>query len=215
MNASADVWNDYSRLFSGITSRYQQAMYEAAADHLHGSVIDCGCGTAKLVPYLAARPKVSAYLGIDSSADMVARGAALAQRFPGFDASVRRLRIEEAVGRFDAAVSLQSYYAWSDGAGILRRIRGLLGAESTFVLASANERLDIERLLDVASRELLTHPYWDEFARMNRLLAGEGGGGNFVPLDTMVREAREARFRVREAHAELFDGGLNFIVLTT
>ena len=78
----------------------------------------------------------------------------------------------------------------------------------------ANETLDIDRLLDVASRELLTHPDWDEFAKLNRALAGSGGG-NFVSLDTLIREARAARFGVREAHAGLYGGGLNFLVLAT
>ena len=213
-NVKIDLWDDYARLFSAITSRFQQEMYELAASHLAGSVLDGGCGAAKLLPYVAASPDVVRYTGVDSSPQMIARARLVLEKFPDVDAQVLLQSIEETRGRFDSVVSLQSYYSWSDGAAILEHVRGLVGAGGTFVLASANETLDIEKLLDVASRELLMHPDWDDFARINRALAGTGTG-NFVSLDTLIREARAARFGVREAHTELYAGGLNFLVLAT
>lgn len=79
------------------------------------------------------------------------------------------------------------------------------------MLASADKDLDIERPLAVASRELSMNSGQDEFVRIDRMLAG-AGGGNFLLPGTLVGKARVARFRVRKAHSKLCVRGLDLPV---
>ncbi len=212
MRSTDYQWDDYADVFSPITSRFQVEMYELAARHAYGSVLDCGCGAAKLVPYLKDNPLVSSYMGVDSSVRMVKLADNLLTKMNQANYSVQCSSIENTTGRFQCAVSLQSYYSWQDPKGVLKHIHKLLEPGGRFILGSANDNLDIDKLLDKASNELLMYPDWEVYSTMNRQYA-QNSEAHFSSLDELLSEVRQCGFRLQEAHSNLFLGGVNFMVL--
>ncbi len=64
-------WNNYARLFSSVTPSMQLDVYKEACYYLNGNVIDCGCGSAKIAPFLVDNENISSYTGLDYSSEMV------------------------------------------------------------------------------------------------------------------------------------------------
>ncbi len=205
-------WDEYAQPFSQITTRFQQEMYELASKFLFGSVVDLGCGAAKVAPYLKDNKKVTEYLGVDCSDAMIRQAGLLLTKLKCRNFKLLRDKIENVKGSFSSALSLQSYYSWPDTRSMLGYIFELLSPESIFVLCSANDKIDMDKLLIISSRENLMHPDWDLYCEMNKSYANNR---NFklVDLETTVHEASGVGFSVVQAHDELYLGGANFLVL--
>jgi len=210
MNKTQLKWDEYAPVFSQITTRFQIEMYEESAKWLSGDIIDCGCGSGKLAPYLPRQ--VTGYLGVDSSPMMINLAEQTLKTIARADFAANCQSIEDVTGLYDSAVSLQSYYSWVDPQKILIRIHDLITVSGVLVLASANSALDIEMLLDKASKEWILFPDWENYARYNRQLAAKPEG-NFATLDTLVSQLRDAGFKILDAHTHLFQGGVNFVVV--
>lgn len=207
-----EQWDEYASLFASHTSRFQAELYEYAASQLAGSVLDCGCGVAKLAPYLLENSDVCSYTGVDNSPGMITLARELIGKLNRPDYKVECQSIEASTGRYSSAVSLQSHYAWADGLSTLRHIREQLKPEGRFVLATANANIDIERLLELASRENLMSPGWDRFAELNRAFATTQTA-RFLTLDELIDEARTAGFSVCDTRTDFYLGGLNCLLL--
>ncbi len=208
----ASEWNSYARLFAAVTTSVQLEVYREACLHLQGNVVDCGCGSAKISPFLADNEQVSAYTGVDYAAEMVtaARWVISTLDRPSF--AIQHCKIEELQGCFDSAVSIQSYYAWPDPLLTLRHIASLLVDDGVFVLATPNKNLSLEKLAKDIRKELLAHPDFEAYREYNLKLAANPQA-NFISLDDLVRQVQQAGFAVQEAHQRHFQGGLNFLVL--
>jgi len=209
---STEQWNDYARVFSAVTTPCQAQVYEAASEHLSGHVADFGCGTAKITPWLADNPRVTAYTGIDYAPHMVQRARQALRKLATEHFTVQQCRIEQATGPYDSGVSIQSYYSWPEPRSVLAHIHRQLRPGGIFVLASANSNLCLEKLIASARKTLIEHPDFEEFLRYNRQLA-EATGARFPSLHVLIDEAADAGFVVEEAHQGFFFGGLNFLVL--
>lgn len=206
-----EIFNEYSRSFAWVTPYCVSAVYEEAASHAVGAVVDCGCGPCKLAPYLVGSPLVESYSGVDYSPEMVALGRQLLGRLADNRFKVQCCSVEDITGAFDFAVSLQSYYAWKNPRRALKCIYNTLVAGGKLVLASANNKLDIDGLLQEASRDWLLNPLWQEYAAKNRQIAGDQQC-QLHSLDSLIGELREVGFEITDAHAKHYNGGLNFIV---
>lgn len=205
-------WGDYARAFASITSRYQIEMYEYASRQLMGSVIDCGCGTGKIMPYLIENSQVTSYFGVDSSKRMVVQARKLIKKLQVPTFNVCHQTIESTRGTFSSAVSLQSYYSWPDAQKTLSCIHSLLKPDGVLILASVNEKLDICRLLMKASKELLMHDSWGLYERKN-LEFTQLPETRLTTLDELIGDVRSVGFKVINAKTDLFEGGLNLLEL--
>lgn len=205
-------WNSYARLFAAVTTSIQLAVYKEACLHLHGNVVDCGCGSAKLAPFLADNEQVSSYTGIDYSAEMVTAARWIISTLEHSNYTIQHCKIEEAQGMYDSAVSIQSYYAWPNPQETLRHIANLLVEGGQFVLATPNPILDLAKLAKDARKELLAHPDFAAFESYNLQLAANPHA-NFVSMDDLIQQVRNVGFEVIECHQKHFQGGLNFLVL--
>lgn len=205
-------WGEYASDFNFIITGYQETVYRAAAAHVYGEIIDCGSGPAKVTPYLSSA--VTTYTGVDSSADMIQLGQHRlnAQGHPQYQLMCQP--IEQAEGQYDCAISLQSLYACENPAEVLRHTSTLLKPGGRLVLATANDQLDIEKLLENAAKPWLGFPGWDSFADHNRRLANSTTA-HFFSMDELIGLLRSARFKIHEAHQQFFDGGLNFVLASS
>ncbi|WP_298610206.1 methyltransferase domain-containing protein [uncultured Thiothrix sp.] len=205
-------WNSYARLFAAVTTSVQLAVYREACLHLHGKVVDCGCGSAKIAPFLADNEQVSNYTGIDYSAEMVTAAEWVVSTLERESFSIQHSKIEDAVGCYDSAVSIQSYYAWPEPLVTLRHIADLLVEGGQFVLATPNPSLSLTKLAKDARKELVAHPDFQAFQDYNLQLAANPQA-NFVSMDALIKQVQLVGFEVLECHQKHFQGGLNFLVL--
>ena len=204
------VFNDYARVFAQFTTPYQQQAYELIAPMLTGRVLDAGAGCAKLAAFIPKHSKVSAYLGVDFSADMVNLGQRLLSQVSRTNYRLVEGRIEDVSGIYDTVVSIQSYYAWEDSASVLSHLYDCTAPGGTLVLATANEKLDIELLIRKCSRGWSMHKDWSVFVDYNRMLSNLPDG-RYVTLDTLIGEIREAGFEVTDTDSSLYEKGVNLV----
>lgn len=152
---SVSTWANYAEVFSSVMTSVQLEVYKAACLHLTGDVVDFGCGTAKIAPFLADNPKVHSYTGIDYAEDMVKVAQQVFQAIGKPNYTAQHGKIEDAQGCYSSAVSIQSYYAWSNPIETLKHIYTLLEDNALFVLATPNKSLQLEALAKELEKELI------------------------------------------------------------
>lgn len=213
---SVSEWNDYAHLFAYVTPSIQLAIYEEACNHLYDSVVDCGSGTAKIASLLVDNPNITSYTGVDYSEEMIAVANWILQKLQRSNFQALHKRIEEiADQQYACAVSIQSYYAWSNPELTLQVIFQVLKPQGKFVLASPNKTLPL-KLNELASdlyKELIAHPYLEAYMDYNRKLA-ENTEANFIEMDDLIKQVQQVGFHVEECHQRHLRGGLNFLVLS-
>lgn len=102
-----------------------------------GRVVDVGCGTANLLPRLAAwGASVQAYAGVDASAPALraAAGKAAGAPFPAARIAAAAGALPLGTGAFDTAVTASSLHEWPDPPAGLREIRRVLRPGGTLLL---------------------------------------------------------------------------------
>ena len=205
------IFDDYASHYGAITPEPMKQMYQGAVEHLYGRIVDCGSGPCKLAPYLLEIPDFVGYVGIDYSREMVALGETLLNQLDDDRFEVHCGNVETIRGEYDCAVSLQSLYAWPSPVKALSRIHQSLVPGGKLVLASANNDLDIEKLVQQVSRDWLLNPLWPGYVEHNLSIA-KNRKGNFLSLDCLIGELRGVGFEVLLAHTQFYQGGLNFVV---
>jgi len=208
------TWREYARCHLSVLTSMQWALFKEAAAWLAGDVVDCGCGSAKLAPLLVENEAVTSYTGIDYSPDMtnVARGL-ISKLFAQKPLDVITDKIENVSGQtFSSAVSIHSYYTWTNTEQVLAGIYRLLRAGSYFVLVTPNPELDMVRLMRESEKELLGHPDFEAFKNLNILLS-ENLSAKWATMDHLIEETRRMGFQVTECHQRHYLGGVNFLVL--
>ncbi len=206
------VFNRYSSPFAWVTPFCVAEVYEEAARHLNGAIVDCGCGPCKLAPYLVENREVLGYLGVDYSPEMVGLGQQLLEKLDDPRFQVQCASVEDIEGEFDCAVSLQSYYAWPNPYRALQRIYDTLVPGGKLVLATINQYLDIDALLKSASRDWLLNPQWCEYETHNRLIVNSLQD-QLDDIDKLISVIKSVGFELQEAHTRHYNGGLSFVVL--
>lgn len=214
-------WDEYSRLFASVLTNVQRELYLDACQYLSGKVIDLGCGPARLAGFLtkddsmlanlADKQKVSHYTGIEYAHAMVKIAKFTLQTLSRPNFSICHQKITDVDGQFTSAVSLQSYYAWDKPEATLAHIFKLLLSGSIFVLATANKKLDQKKLFKDAELELMWHPDFEAFKKMNFKFS-ENPQANFVSMDELIKQVQLAGFEVINCHQKHYVGGLNFLV---
>ena len=204
-------WNIYSRCFASVMAHVQRELYHEAAKHLKGNVVDLGAGVARLAPLLMDNPEVSHYTGIEQANDMVEIANFTLQKLDKSTFSIQHERIENTKGLFDSAVSLQSFYAWDKPQHILNHIATLLKPNAIFVLATPNPYFDQQKLLHNAEKELMWHPDFEVFKKINLQLANRADD-NFISMDSLIKQLQQAGFIILTAHTNHYDGGVNFVI---
>lgn len=211
---SVETWDNYATVFASITNSLQVGVYKEACLYLKGTVVDCGCGSAKIAPFLANQANIASYTGIDYSKEMVDIANKVLQILNKPNFQIVHSKIEElAVTRlFDSAVSIQSYYSWSQPEKVLKCIWDLLKPDGYFVLASVNDHLPIDLLTQDIQQELIAHPNFESYQAYNLKLA-KNRQANFISLDKLITQVQQVGFEIEECHQRHFRSGLNFLVL--
>lgn len=205
-------WQDYARSFASVQTSFQRELQLSVCELLYGEVADFGCGSAKLAPFLTDNAKVTGYLGIDCSAEMIKIANWLIAQFECPEFSTFQGKIEDYHGkRFDSAVSLNSYYSWPEPIKVLRHIHSLLNTNGTFVLATPNLQIDMLAMEKVVRKELLTHPDFSTFSKINLELVSNTEA-NFITMDQLIHQLHSCGFTINSCHQSFYLGGLNFIV---
>lgn len=204
-------WESYAASHLSVLPSLQLAVYQAVAQHMRGQVADFGCGTARIAPFLADKAEVSGYTGVDYSSEMVGKARWVMQQLERDSFKVLHERIEQVDGyAFDAALSVNSYYTWSEPLATLAHISSLLQPAAPFILVTPNQTLDMRKLAKEADKELLGHPHYPAFRQKNLELAGNEKAA-FVDMDTLVQQLHASGFRLVSCHQDFYLGGLNFI----
>ncbi len=208
------TWNQYARCHVSVTSSLQLELFKEAASHLQGDVADFGCGTARLIPLLIDKETVTSYTGVDYSPEMVtmAKQWATTLNLPAKPITIIEDKIENISGRFSTAVSIHSYYSWTDTEQVLFNIHRMLDKDGYFILATPNPQIDMNLLLAEAQKELYAHPDFEAFRNLNLELS-KNPNAKFVTMDTIIDEARHTGFKVIECHQKHYLGFVNFLVL--
>lgn len=207
-------WDNYAELFASVTTSMQVAVYKEACLHLSGAIVDCGCGSAKIAPFLAANKSVFSYTGIDLSETMVQIAQGILQKVNHPRFTVQQSSIESVhVEGFTSGVSVQSYYSWTKPERVLQAIHSMLVPQAVFVLATPNKQLPVDTLAREAEQELLAHPNFGAYRAYNLQLV-TSPNAHFIDIDDLIGQVRQVGFQVQEAHQRHFRGGLNFLVLT-
>ena len=209
-------WNRYAASFGSVQTNFQRELQLATLSHLTGNVADFGCGTAKLAPMLNGIDKVSSYLGIDYSRQMIDSANVLMSSLNHASFTVQESKIEEFTGRsFDSAVSINSYYSWPEPEMVLRHIAELLKPGGMFVLATPNRQIrkQMPKMLREAEKELLLHPCWSAFKAQNLAIV-DNEDAHFITMDDLITQVRTVGFEVHSCHQSFYLGALNFLVLS-
>ena len=209
---SVSTWTHYAEVFSSVMTSVQLEVYKATCLHLTGNVVDFGCGTAKIAPFLADNPKVISYTGVDYAEDMVKIAQQVFQTIGKPNYTAQHRKIEDAQGCYSSAVSIQSYYAWSNPIETLKHIYTLLEDNALFVLATPNKSLQLETLAKEIEKELIGHPNLQAYKEYNLKLAANPDA-HFINMGELSHQVQQAGFQIIEAHQYFFNGGINFIVM--
>lgn len=206
-----EVWSEYARLHRSVTASVQVELYRECAGYLDGAVVDCGCGTAKLGPLLDDVSRVHSYTGIDSSIAMLHEAKGNIQLMGRVEGNLFESSIEDHIGVYDSAISINSYYTWVDRQAVLNAIYQLVRPGGVFVLATPNPRLSMAQLIYAARKEQGGHPDFNAFAVMNQKLAANDAG-KFDTLDQVVEYVKAVGFKLQQAHQKHYLGGVNLLV---
>ena len=157
---------------------------------------------------------VGSYTGIDASKKMVALADQLSElvgkdRFTVIHSDIESIEPMQ----FSSGVSINSYYAWPRPVETFKHIFNLLKGNATFVLATPNKALNMEKLLYESEKELIGHPYFNIFKEMNLSLASNDQA-KFTSMDTIIQQVQSVGFRIQNCNQEFFSGGMNFLVMT-
>lgn len=209
----SSVWNNYAQLHSSVSTSTQLALFYEAIAPLHGRVVDCGCGSAKIAPLLETIPAVTSYTGLDAAPSMVAVAKHVVERTALDHTAVFHTLIEEHSGQYDSAISIHSYYTWPEPVKVLRAIANMLPLGGTFVLATPNPNLNMQALVTQARREMIDHPNFEEFVVLNQQLASQFEA-NLDSVDQVLNNARQAGFELKSASQEHYQGGASLLEFT-
>lgn len=205
------TWEVYAPAFARITTLFQSEVYRHVAQLASGRVVDFGCGSAKLAPYLTSADAVTQYVGVDASPLMVQLGQETLEKLTNPHFSVTLMPIEAIEQRdFDFGSCVNSYYAWRHPLNVLKKIRGCLRPGAEFILATPNQNLDMAALMQECRKDLLLQPEFAQFQQCNEQLT-LNSQTNFVPMDKLVGQLRSAQFEILDCHSRYFSGGLNFV----
>lgn len=214
MNAipAKNLFDLYPQSFASTTTIYQAEELRAVAAHVSGHVVDLGCGSAKLAPYLKDKLDLQSYVGVDPSAAMLVEARHLLINLEDERFKVVHQRMEDCdlINR-DWAVCLNALYAVADPTLALRKIHQMLKPGGGLILTTPNEKLDMEKLLAECQKDLILHPLFHTFRDINRMLAEEYRG-NFISMGTLETWVTEAGFEIQTSHSAFFAGGLNFMI---
>ncbi|GAB2192078.1 hypothetical protein MAH1_36870 [Sessilibacter sp. MAH1] len=212
-NYQIEDWNQYANCHAQVTTFVQHEVYVECAQQLNGNVLDIGCATGKLVSYLMSNRNITSYTGIDLSISMVESTKNTISLFncDNFNAVVGDIETY-CDGTYDSAVSIMSYYSWTDPILKLKNIYALLKPGGKFVLATANQAINIAALLEHSRRELVRHPFWNIFKQHNESLA-HNNTASFISMGDLARECLSVGFDVESCHQKFYLGGMNFLVL--
>lgn len=207
-------WDAYAVSHQSVMPSVMFELNQAVADRMSGDVLDCGCGTAKVAPFVLEQPSVSSYTGIDYAQQMVDRARWMIDRFPGKPSEIIYGKIEEleAERHVDSCLSINSYYAWDDPLAVLSHIYTLLREGGQVVLATPNNNLDMPKLLAIIDKEIIAHPCYPDFRQMN-LAFCDNPDALFVDMDDLIKQVQSVGFHVIEAHQRFYLGGLNFLLM--
>lgn len=205
------TWNSYSQMFASIYTDYQRKVYQETTQYLQGSVIDLGCGPARLAPLLADNKKISQYIGVEYAQDMfeIAEFTMDKLSIPSF--KVLHKKVDEVEGQYTSAVSLLSYYAFSNPIETLRHIFNILKPGANFVLANPNEHLDQVKIQKMVEKEMMWHQDYELFKKYNLELANNPQA-EFMPMDQLLRQLQSVGFEIITCHQKYYEGGLNYVV---
>lgn len=207
------TWNTYAETHASVLPSVQLEVYRTVAQMLEGNVVDFGCGTARIAPFLAGNEAVTGYTGVDYSKDMVEKARWILSQLPQENWKILHNKIEAVHNeQFTGGVSINSYYSWDDPLKTLSAIYKLLAPSSVFILITPNPSLDMEKLAREADKELLAHPHYAMFKTQNIQLAGNTKA-LFIPMSQLVKQVIDAGFKVTACHQAFYMGGLNFLRL--
>jgi 2-polyprenyl-3-methyl-5-hydroxy-6-metoxy-1,4-benzoquinol methylase len=209
---SVSTWTNYAEVFSSVMTSVQLEVYKTACLHLTGNVVDFGCGTAKIAPFLADNPKVLSYTGIDYAEDMIKVAQQVFKTIGKPNYKAQHGKIEKAQGCYTSAVSIQSYYAWSNPVATLKHIYTLLEKNALFVLATPNKSLQLATLAKELEKELIGHPNLQVYKEYNLKLAANPNA-HFINMAKLSHQVQQTGFQIIEAHQIFFNGGINFLVM--
>lgn len=206
------IFDLYPQSFAATTTIFQAEELRAVAELVSGDIVDLGCGSAKLAPYLQDNSHLMSYVGVDPSAAMLLEARHLLVNLddPRFSLVHRHMENCNLTG-FDWAVCLNALYAVENPQLALTEIRQMLKPNGRMIISTPNEKLDMERLLDECRKDLILHPLFHTFRDINRLLADQYRS-NFVSMDKLIFIVESAGFEVQLQHTRFFAGGLNFLV---
>lgn len=209
------IWHDYAKSFSTITTSYQSQVLKESANYLSGNVIDCGAGCAKIAPFLVHRDCIEGYTGVDACKQMCALGNQVIHQLNREDFAMVESYIEsfKLDKTYDSAVSINSFYTWSDPLLVLNRIYSLLKVEGIFVLASINDNIDMLKLAQNVTPDLIAHPDFATFKRIN-LDIQKNQQAHLLSLDGLIKLVHKSGFKVIKCHDDFYEKGLNFMVLS-
>lgn len=211
---SKQLWDDYSPSHLSVMVSVQREVYKDLSEKVYGKVLDAGCGSGRIMAYLQDNPKLSSYLGVDASRNMIEHASWLKQQLAFKQAKLNECLVEDINGQYDCIVSVHSYYSWSKPQQVLTHLYGLLRQEGKFLLVTPNDNFDTERLTKIVRQELLGHPHFDEFIAINQSIAEKAKAQKlYVTMDELILRARTAGFRVNAAHSNFFLGGASYLEL--
>ena len=203
-------WDQYSPFHLRVLVSIQDEVYKEVSSKAKGNIADMGCGSGRIMGYIKENPKVFRYTGVDLSDEMIKQASWLKEQLNFDDATLKNTKIEQIEGEFDTIISMHSYYSWPDQKKILKKIYQLLANGGQFILVTPNNKFDVEKLSRLVSRELLGHPYYEQFLEINQAIAEKA---EHFSTDHIIGEVRDVGFSVVEAHQNFFLGGATFLQL--
>lgn len=210
-------WNFYSDYHLGVLTSVQHEVYQALSNKAFGQVLDAGCGSARVMAYMKANPKVNSYTGVDFSEEMIQKASWLKDQLHYQDSRLLHTKIESLPRyQFDTIVSIQSFYSWPDPAVALQKLYDSLSDDGVFMLITPNNQFDREQALQqLVKREVLGHPYFEPFLEINQNIADKAQSEALYPtMDELIQQVRAAGFQIQACHNEFFLGGVAYIEAT-
>jgi len=204
-------WDSYSHIHASVLVSVQHEVYNYTKSKLYGRTIDLGCGSARVMGYIQENPRVTSYLGIDTSSDMIKQASRLKEQLQYTNATFETININQVSEEYDSVLSIHSYYSWTNTRETLAHIYKILKTNGVFILITPNNKFDQQKLSRLVMREVAGHPFYEEFLSINYGIANTY---QYQSIDKLIEEVKQVGFIVTSAHDDFFLGGASCLELT-
>lgn len=169
---NSKFWGEYSKLYDRITPSFQRELLEYVGSFSQGNILDCGCGTGKLIPNLSKN--TLSYTGLEFVDEMIelaknkTNGNDFSREFQ--QGNFNEITSYFGGKKFDCIYFLNSLYPNTNPIEVLKNIRSKLDCGGYLIISDQRRDVKKKDLANKIFEEFKDDVDLSRFFEMNEVL---------------------------------------------